>query len=127
MFLNLLKTKGNVELSFAQTKIAIKINNATFSAISGSGKGTRKTILQINTNFDVSQLFNIVIDDRFRGEGVKMKGSLGIERYEVFLRNEEEVKLFYDSIKQTILERVSIISALPKIVESSCPDGAVFQ
>jgi hypothetical protein len=99
IFLNLLKSNGTVELGFSQTKIAVKINGATFSAISSGGKGGRKTILQINTNFDASSLPNLVIDDRYRGEGVKQKGSLGLERFEVFLRNEEEVKDFYDFIK----------------------------
>jgi hypothetical protein len=61
IFLNLLKSNGTVELGFSQTKIAVKINGATFSAISSGGKGGRKTILQINTNFDVTSLdiFNI--------------------------------------------------------------------
>ena len=102
MFLNLLKLKGSVELGFSQTKIAVKVNNATFSAISSGGKGGRKTILQINTNFDVSSSPNLVIDDRYRGEGVKQKGSLGLERFEVFLRNGEEIKEFYDFIKAKI-------------------------
>ncbi len=101
-FLNLLKLNAKVELGFSQTKIALKVKGATFSAISSGGKGGRKTILQINTNFDVSSLPNLVIDDRYRGEGVKQKGSLGLERFEVFLRNEEEIKAFYDFIKVKI-------------------------
>jgi hypothetical protein len=101
-FLNLLKLKGTVELRFKQTKIAVKIKDITFSAISSGGKGQRKTILQINTDFDVSSLDNLVIDDRFRGENTKQKGSLGLERFEVFIRNEEEIKVFYDFIKGKI-------------------------
>jgi hypothetical protein len=80
----------------------VKVNNATFSAISSGGKGGRKTILQINTNFDVAASPNLIIDDRFRGDGVKAKGSLGLERFEVFLRKEEEIKEFYDFIKEKI-------------------------
>jgi hypothetical protein len=85
IFLEYLKSKGSVELFFQQSKIKAKLQTYTFSIIGYGGKTGRKSILQINTNIDVSNLVGIVIDDRFRGEGVKMKGSLGSERYEVLL------------------------------------------
>jgi hypothetical protein len=98
IFISLLRLKGTVELDFKQTKIGVKVNSATFSAVSSGGKGARKTILQINTDIDVNPLTNLVIDDRFRGENVKQKGSLGLERFEVFIRNENEIKEFYNFI-----------------------------
>jgi hypothetical protein len=102
IFLNLLKLKGSVELDFKQTKIGIKVNSATFSAVSSGGKGGRKTILQINTDFDIKSLNSLIIDDRFRGDGIKPKGSLGLERFEIFLRNEVEIKEFYDFVAPKI-------------------------
>jgi hypothetical protein len=103
LLLKYLKTKGSVELDFKQTKIGVKINNTTFSIIRAGGQGTRKSILQINTDIDVISLSNEVqIDDRDRGEGQKRKGSLGLERYEVFFRNSEEMLLFWDFINSKI-------------------------
>ena len=100
LFLRFIKTKGCVDLDFKQTKIGIKTTNTTFSIIRQGGQGTRKSILQINTDIDVSVLSNdIQMDDRFRGDGQKKKGSLGLERYEIFFRNIEEIQTFCDFIK----------------------------
>lgn len=99
MFLKYIKSKGDVDLEFQQSKIKVKIKTHTFSIIGYGGKTGRKSILQINTNINVLNLKEkIIIDDRYRGEGVKMKGSLGSERYEVFIRNEDEIKKFCDFI-----------------------------
>lgn len=103
IFLDLLKSKDNVQLDFKQTKIGIKINNNSFSVIRGGGKEIRKSILQINTEIDVTTMKNFIqIDDRYRGDGKKMKGSLGLERYEVFFRNNEEMNKFWNFIKDKI-------------------------
>lgn len=103
LFLKFLKTKGNIELDFKQTKIGLKINNSTFSVVRQGGQGGRKSILQINTDIDASPISNeIQIDDRIRGEGQKKKGSLGLERYEVFFRNSEELQTFWDYIKDKL-------------------------
>ncbi|MDR0606711.1 MAG: hypothetical protein LBG80_20770 [Bacteroidales bacterium] len=103
LFLKFLKTKGNVDLDFKQTKISAKISNSTFSIMRQGGQGGRKSILQINTDFDVNLLSNeIQFDDRDRGEGQKRKGSLGLERYEVFFRNSEELQIFWDFIKDKL-------------------------
>ena len=102
-FLEFLKSKNTVELDFKQTKIGVKIMNNTFSAVKCGGKGGRKAILQINTDIDVKSLPpKLIIDDRYRGEGVKKKGSLGLERFEVYIRNIEEMKIFCDFIKGRI-------------------------
>ena len=103
LFLKFLKAKGSVELDFKQTKIGVKIANETFSIIRAGGQGTRKSILQINTDIDVGFLSGeIQYDDRDRGEGQKRKGSLGLERYEVFFRNSEEMQIFWNFIKEQI-------------------------
>ncbi|OAV65431.1 hypothetical protein Barb6XT_02414 [Bacteroidales bacterium Barb6XT] len=100
LFLKFLKTKGNVELDFKQTKIGVNINNSTFSIVRQGGQGGRKSILQINTDFDATSLLDeIQIDDRVRGEGQKKKGSLELERYEMFFRNSEELQVFCDFFK----------------------------
>jgi hypothetical protein len=103
LFLRFLNTKGSVELDFKQTKIGVKVNNSTFSIIRAGGQGGRKSILQINTDIDATSLLNdIQIDDRVRGEGQKKKGSLGLERYEIFFRNSEEIQVFWNFIKDKI-------------------------
>ena len=103
LFLRFLKTKANIDLDFKQTKIGIKTINTTFSIIRQGGQGTRKSILQINTDIDVSELSSCIqLDDRIRGDGKKKKGSLGIERFEVFFRNGDEVQIFCDFIKDKI-------------------------
>jgi hypothetical protein len=103
LFLKFLKTKGNVDLDFKQTKIGVTMGNATFSIVRQGGQGGRKSILQINTDFDVTKLADeIQLDDRVRGEGQKKKGSLGLERYEVFFRNSEDMQIFWDFIKEKI-------------------------
>jgi septum formation topological specificity factor MinE len=107
-FLNFLKSKTNVELDFQKSKIRVKTNNTTFSAVKSGGQGTRKTILQINTNLDVSLLNSeIQLDDRqdekyTAVKNGKFKGSLGLERYEVYFRNDNEMKVFCNFIGDKI-------------------------
>lgn len=100
LFWNYLKSNQDTTLDFQQTKIRIKTKNQTFSAIGYGGKTGRKAILQINTNIDIINLKdeNILIDDRYRGKDVKMKGSLGTERYEVYIRSIAEMKKFIDFV-----------------------------
>lgn len=98
LFWEKLKGKGNVELEFQQTKIKVKINEHTFSVIGYGGKAGRKAILQINTNIQIPSVENIIIEDRDRGVGKKRKGSLGSERYEAYIRNNDEIVIFADLI-----------------------------
>lgn len=58
-------------------------------------------MLQINTNIDVSMMNEVRFEDRVRPEQ-KKKGSLGTERYEVYIRNEEDIKLFCNFITDKV-------------------------
>nr|WP_197701961.1 DNA methyltransferase [Candidatus Endomicrobium trichonymphae] len=100
IFLEFLESNGQVNLKFSRICIGIEFNNTTFTAISRRGKGPRKTILLVVTNIDVTALSKqIIVDDRYRGKNIKMKGSWGKERFEVYFRNADEVKEFCNYIK----------------------------
>jgi uncharacterized protein (DUF2252 family) len=58
-------------------------------------------LLQINTNFDVTNNTFLLIDDRLRNNGSK-KGSLGNERFEVFIQNENQLDKFIEEITSQI-------------------------
>ena len=73
------------------------------------GKGPRKSFLQINTDIDeITFGENLTIDDRIR-PGAKKKGSLGVERYEVYLKNENEVYKMFETIKEKIKQTSSTV------------------
>jgi hypothetical protein len=102
IFLKFLELNGQVKLKFTSFNkvFKIKFNNTTFSVARRSGKGTHKAVLLIMTDIDVTALNKqIEVDDRYRGEGIKMKGSWGIERFNVYFHNEDEVKEFCKYIK----------------------------
>lgn len=102
IFYELLKSIAVVEIEAQQTKIKVEIKEQSFSVVGFSGKGPRKAFLQINTDIDeITSVQNIVIDDRVRPEA-KKKGSLGTERYEVYLKSEDEVYKMFDTIKAKI-------------------------
>ncbi|GHT08326.1 hypothetical protein AGMMS49532_03090 [Endomicrobiia bacterium] len=104
IFLEFLKLNGQVNLKFIEAvrrRIRIEFNNTTFSAVRRSGKGSRKAILLVVTNIDVTALSKqIIVDDRYRGKDIRMKSSWGgSERFEVYFRNADEVKEFCNYIK----------------------------
>lgn len=102
IFLRLLKSIDEVETQVQQTKIKVNIKTQTFSVIGFSNKSHRKSFLQVITNIDaVTFLKNIEVDDRVRPGG-KKKGSWGSERYEVYLKNENDVYAFFEIIKEKI-------------------------
>ncbi len=92
-FYNFLKNKSEVTIEPQQSKMKIIFNKHTFSAIGYGGKTGRKMILQINTNIDVTSLKEIETEDRIRPEQ-KKKGSLGSERYEIFIKDIKEMEIF---------------------------------
>ena len=99
IFINLLNQLGEPIIEIQQTKIKISFNNETFSIIPWGGKTGRKSFLQINTNINVSSIPGLLFEDRIR-PGQKKKGSLGIERYEIFIQNENQMENFIEFIKQ---------------------------
>lgn len=101
LFYDFLKAKGEVEISVQSTKIGLKANNSTFSLIGHNGKSGRKCLLQINTNFDVTNNTFLLTDDRLRNDGSK-KGSLGNERFEVFIQNKNQLNKFMEEITRLI-------------------------
>ncbi|MFQ3598237.1 MAG: hypothetical protein SNJ55_03145 [Chloroherpetonaceae bacterium] len=91
MFKEFLETKGDTQIEVQQTKIKVKAQNGqTFSCIGYGGKTGRKYFLQVNTDIDVTQVLGLLVEDRIRPSG-KKKGSIGSERYEVFIQNESQL------------------------------------
>ena len=96
-FYNFFKEKDEITIEPQQVVMKIRFRKHTFSAIGFGGKGGNKKVLQVNTNIDVSEMSNVRFEDRIR-PGQKRKGSFGTERFEVYIRNEEDMKLFCDFI-----------------------------
>lgn len=90
VFYHWLKTLGEVKITPKQVLLKVEFKEHTFSAIGYAGKVASKQILQINTNIDLTNINGLLVEDRVR-EG-KKKGSLGSERYEIRLRNKEEME-----------------------------------
>jgi hypothetical protein len=99
LFYEYLKNLGEVGVEVQATKIKVRFGRHTFSIIGYAGKTGRKCFLVINTNIDaVSKVLKEIIDDRVRLGG-KKKGSIGSERYEVFITTEGELYKFLSIIE----------------------------
>lgn len=92
-FYQFLKSKGEVVLEPQHVLMKVRFKDKTFSAMGSAGKGTSKKVLQINTNVDVSKLSDVNFEDRIR-PGQKKKGSLGTERFEVYIKNIDDIISF---------------------------------
>ncbi|CAH8282000.1 hypothetical protein EV196_1102 [Mariniflexile fucanivorans] len=102
IFYELLKSKSDLIIEIQQTKVKLSTKKETFSVMGFGGKTGRKAFLQINTNIaSITSLKNIVIDDRIR-PGQKKKGSIGTERFEIYIKNEKEIMLIFENIKLSI-------------------------
>ncbi|TSC95543.1 MAG: hypothetical protein Athens101410_497 [Parcubacteria group bacterium Athens1014_10] len=106
-FFNFLNGFGVVDLKINQTNISLKIKKSSFSIIPNNGGGKWKAFLQINTDFDITNIPSLVFDDRFgekylKEKGGKPKGSLGKERFEVFIQNEEQLEKLISFLKAKI-------------------------
>ena len=107
-FFNFLNGFGVVDLKINQTNISLKIKNTSFSIIPNNGSGKWKAFLQINTDFDIINIPSLVFDDRFnekylREKNGKPKGSLGKERFEVFIQNEEQLEKLISFLRGKII------------------------
>lgn len=85
-----LKNLGEVSVVAQASKIKVEFGEETFSVIGYAGKTGRKCFLVINTNITEITTMGSIVEDRVR-PGKKMKGSLGSQRYEVFIKEEEEL------------------------------------
>ena len=90
IFYEYLKNIGDISIEAQASKIKIKFEKETFSIIGYAGKTGRKCFLVINTDIDEIKKLGEIVDDRIR-PGQKMKGSIGAERYEVFITTEQEL------------------------------------
>ncbi|OYQ45311.1 hypothetical protein CHU92_02065 [Flavobacterium cyanobacteriorum] len=93
IFYEHLKNLGEISVEAQASKIKVVFGNQTFSVIGYAGKTGKKCFLVINTNLDEVISLGEIVDDRVRPDG-KKKGSIGSERYEVFLTTEEELMKF---------------------------------
>jgi len=91
IFYESLKSHNDIFIQAQASKIKIVYGSETFSIIGYAGKTGRKCFLVINTNIDEIVKLGNIVDDRVR-PGEKKKGSIGSERYEVFITTEEELQ-----------------------------------
>lgn len=90
IFYEYLKNIGDVQLDVQASKIKVSFGGQGFSIIGYAGKTGRKCHLVINTNIERVKIMENRFDDRMRTGG-KMKGSIGTERYEVFITTEDDL------------------------------------
>jgi len=97
---NSLGQYGAPEVIVQNSKIKlVSPNGPTFSVIANTGKGGYKALLQINTDLDLSASTLFRVEDRVR-PGQKKKGSVGNERYEVFIQNEAQMHAFISEVEK---------------------------
>ena len=90
IFYEYLKNIGEVLVEAQSSKIKVEFGEETFSVIGYAGKTGRKCFLVFNTDIDEITTMGSIVDDRVR-PGKKKKGSIGGERYEVFITTEDEL------------------------------------
>ena len=90
IFYEYLRNIGEISVKAQASKIKVEFGNETFSFIGYAGKTGRKCFLVVNTNIDEITTLGSIVDDRVR-PGQKKKGSIGGERYEVFITTEDEM------------------------------------
>ena len=98
IFYESLNTSKETTLEVQATKIKVGIPNQSFSIQGYAGKTGRKCFLLINTDINEVTELGSIVDDRIR-PGKKKKGSIGNERYEVFITTEEQLIQFISIIE----------------------------
>lgn len=111
IFYEYLKNVGDVQLDVQASKIKLAFGLQTFSIIGYAGKTGRKCHLVINTNIDTVKIMENRFDDRMRTNG-KMKGSIGSERYEVFITTEDDLFEFLKIIESDFNNSKPNVSAI---------------
>lgn len=100
-FYESLNKLGKTTLLVQTSKIKVGIDKQTFSIIGYAGKTGRKCFLLINTDIDEVTNLGSIVDDRVR-PGKKKKGSIGNERYEVFITTEKQLLDFISIIEHSL-------------------------
>ena len=98
IFYEYLKNLGDVAVEAQSSKIKVTFGNQTFSVIGYAGKTGRKCFLVVNSDIDAVTALGDIVDDRVR-PGEKKKGSIGSERYELFITTEDELLRFLTIIE----------------------------
>jgi len=98
IFYESINNSNEATLDVQATKIKVGFSKQTFSIQGYAGKIGRKCFLLINTNIDEVTELGSIVDDRIR-PGQKKKGSIGNERYEVFITTEGELMNFLSIIE----------------------------
>lgn len=101
IFYESLNKIGDTTLLVQASKIKVSIDKQTFSIIGYAGKTGRKCFLLINTDIDEVTNLDSIVDDRVR-PGKKKKGSIGNERYEVFITTEKQLLDFISIIEHSL-------------------------
>jgi len=101
IFYQALNTSKETTLEVQATKIKVGVKNQSFSIQGYAGKTGRKCYLLINTDINEVVDLGSIVDDRIR-PGRKKKGSIGNERYEVFITTEEELMKFISIIENNL-------------------------
>jgi len=99
IFFETLNKDGKANLEVQASKIKVNFKSQTFSVIGYAGKTGRKCFLVINSNIDEVTELGSIVDDRVRPNR-KKKGSIGSERYEVFVTTEKELLNFLSIIEK---------------------------
>lgn len=104
IFYEFLNNSGKSTLLVQATKIKVGYLNQTFSIQGYAGKTGRKCFLLINTNIKEVTNLGSIVDDRVR-PGQKKKGSIGNERFEVFITSEGQLMDLLKIIKNESKEK----------------------
>lgn len=102
LFYNFLLRYGVPEVVAQSSKVKVVTpTGLTFSVVANTGGGGYKAFLQINTDLDLTTSTSFRVIDRVR-PGQKKKGSVGNERYEVFIQNEAQLYAFTEAIEAAV-------------------------
>lgn len=100
IFLSFLQEKGKVNIQVHKHTIRLFTEkNQSFSIIGFTGKSGKKTLLRIDTDIEIKNLDGgLDIDDRKREDG-RLKGSMGAERYQVYISDDKQLAKFITAIE----------------------------
>ncbi len=102
IFFNFLKELNTVKVQVNQNTVRLFTEkNHTFSVLRFTGKGQKKSLLRIDTDLKIDIVDGLKIEDRMKEDGTS-KGSMGVERYQVYISNENQLANFITAIEPFI-------------------------